>query len=140
MCSSCGCPHCSCCCSCKCRFCRSTQRESFEPRAKLPYSEHFVCWSCKRGWKTKHQSEEEEEKDFKGSRCPKCAADGSPVGFDFRLPKRSDNKAWSLAHKIYNLPLKSIVNPVKKTFCPSCGERRPYPKSIEEAMLMNGSI
>jgi len=140
MCTGCGCPNCSCCCGCKCRICRSTVHECYEAYTSPPYPPHFVCFPCRKGWKVKPRDKlEEERKPLKymryfdvTPRCPSCGKDGSQVSYDFRLPKRRDVRAWTLAKKLYNLPLAEKENPIKRIYCPGCAkkDRMPYPQKI----------
>jgi hypothetical protein len=76
-----------------CHYCR--KRQTF-------YRDHFICLKCHYGWKSQNETTLVSTVDDsyfrivgkKSSRCSKCGVGGIEVGKDFRVPKKSDTKAW----------------------------------------------
>lgn len=161
MCTSCACPQCSCCCGCKCRLCRSTVRECYEPLTKIPYRDHYVCFTCSHGWKVTSRAlrvkvERVHQRNSKGGikrqanghplyetkrtyldeapRCPRCAQEGIKVSHDFRLPKTKDKKGWKIAKALFERYGDSSTSPLTRVYCPACvkKDRMAYPSSIKE--------
>ena len=78
-----------------CHYCR--KQSTF-------YKKHYLCLDCRVGWKSKYDlvlrpsvdgaQLQDVWTEFRGGRCPRCGIDGDEVGRDFRVPKRTDKKAW----------------------------------------------
>ncbi len=113
-------------CSCErisrlCHYCR--KKDTF-------FRQHYICTHCHIGFKTIHGKQLKQdaqgaqlveiilEENFKGKRCPICAKDGTPVSYDFRIPKRKNLKEWN---KIKN-DIKDIgVHEFIKKYTYECG-------------------
>lgn len=90
----------------QCHYCR---------KKKTFYKEHYICLNCCIGWKSKHElllkpsvesgsqlhvvKSLHENENYQGPRCAGCNTYPIEVGRDFRLPKRSNKKAWNELRK-----------------------------------------
>lgn len=100
-----SCRNCSygCCCICynpECYLCKDNRCRF------LTYPDHYVCFSCRRGWKMggdKYWHDPNVPEDFpyrklgdRNPTCSQCQQEGTVVSPTFRLPKRHDKEGWEV--------------------------------------------
>lgn len=110
------CDNCShnCCCKCYLKHCHTCRRDICMNDL---YNYHYVCFNCKLGWKIvlgnrgTHDDTVNNAPIYRGwkyenknisdaTRCRKCKKEGINMGWNFRLPKKSDTKNWKLVEYI----------------------------------------
>ena len=53
---------------------------------------HFICFICRKGFKTKQKT----------LKCPECGNEMDRVGVTFRVPKKTNIKAWKKVETEYS--------------------------------------
>jgi DNA-directed RNA polymerase subunit RPC12/RpoP len=90
------------------------------------YKQHYACFKCRKAFKKTNLREAPKQHrhiDEKGRivYCPECGERMPDVGFDFKVPKKNDVRAWeeaeawltgTLRHAIRN---SSVVNTSSRT-------------------------
>jgi hypothetical protein len=101
--SHCGnCSH-GCCCYCTrvgCGFCNN--KKCGDPKY---YKKHYVCFTCKIGWKHSEKKAPNDPDDAfwdsDPSRCSKCCKNGTEVGKCIRIPATNKHKDWQVLEQVH---------------------------------------
>ena len=66
-----------------------------EESLRFPYRNKYLCYPCRRVWKSYSTKYDVFSVNRSKSNCSKCRKRGLLIGQKFRVPKKNDNKAWN---------------------------------------------
>lgn len=98
------------------------------------YKPHYACFSCRKSFKRRLQSDVDPGGVDRPSRCPQCRGEMASMGLDFKPPAQSKKKEWSILEELWT---------VGETFH-SCGcggpgyrprSRRDYARFLDEILV-----
>lgn len=106
--SHCGnCTH-GCCCYCtreNCGLCRRNHDGGYKKCAYTYYKSHYICLTCRRGWKRgevkQPGSEESKFWEYTPSRCSICKQNGIEVSKVIAIPASHKTGQWQILTSIF---------------------------------------
>ena len=75
--------------------------------AMTNYKKHYACFACRKQFRRRLRSEQPHlaNKPDAPARCPQCRLLMADMGLDFKPPPTTDEKAWELVGKLYEVGL-----------------------------------
>jgi DNA-directed RNA polymerase subunit RPC12/RpoP len=69
------------------------------------YKPHYACFACRKAFRRRLRKDQPQLSTGpdKPARCPQCGLLMADLGLDFKPPKTSDDKAWDIVAKLWEV-------------------------------------